>query len=66
MSCGVGCRLSLHLILLWLWCMLEATDLIRLLGWDPPYAVGVALKQTNSDLLIQSLPISGDRKIPLS
>ena len=31
--------------LLWLWHRLAATALIRLLAWEPPYAVGVALKR---------------------
>ena len=40
MSCGVGHRLGLDLVLLWLWCMLAATALIRPLAREPPYAVG--------------------------
>ena len=31
--------------LLWLWCRLEATALIRPLAWEPPYAKGEALKR---------------------
>ena len=31
-------------VLLWLWCRLAATALIRPLAWEPPYAVGVAKK----------------------
>ena len=36
-------------MLLWLWCRLAAVALIRPLAWEPPYAVGTALKskQTN-------------------
>ena len=45
MSCGVGLRCSLDQELLWLWCRLAATALIRLLAWEPPYAAGVALKR---------------------
>ena len=30
--------------LLWLWCRLVATVLIRPLAWESPYATGVALK----------------------
>ena len=30
--------------LAWLWCRPAATALIRLLAWELPYAVGVALK----------------------
>ena len=33
-----------NLALLWLWCCLAATVLIQPLSWEPPYAVGVALK----------------------
>ena len=29
---------------LWLWCRLAAIALIRFLAWEPPYAVGAALK----------------------
>ena len=45
MSCGVGCRRSLDLALLWLWLSLAATALIRPLAWEPPYAMGTALKR---------------------
>ena len=31
--------------LLWLWCRLAAVALIGPLGWEPPYAMGVALKK---------------------
>ena len=46
MSCGVGCRHSLDPVLLWLWCRLVATALIRPLVWEAPYAMGMALKKT--------------------
>ena len=47
MSCDIGCRLGLDLVLLWLWlwCRLAATAAIRPLVWEPPYATGVALKR---------------------
>ena len=45
MSCGVGHRLGLDLVLLWLWRKPEATAPIGILAWEPPYAVGVALKK---------------------
>ena len=45
MSCGVGHRRGLDPALLWLWRRLEATAPIRPLAWEPPYAVGVALKR---------------------
>ena len=44
MSCGVGRRHGLDPVLLWLWCRLVAVALIGPLTWEPPYAVGVALK----------------------
>ena len=55
MRCGVGRRPGLDLALLWLWCRLAATALIRPLAWEPLYARGAALenqkdktnKQTN-------------------
>ena len=45
MSCGVGCRQGLDLVLLWLWRRLAATDPIGPLAWGPPYATGAALKR---------------------
>ena len=48
MSCGVGRRHGLDLALLWLWCKLEATALIRPLAWEPPHAEGVALEKPKS------------------
>ena len=48
MNCGVGCRGSSHLELLWLWCRPATTALIRPLAWEHPYATGAALKnETN-------------------
>ena len=44
MSSGVGCRGGLDPMLLWLWCRLAAAVLIKALAWEPPYAVGTALK----------------------
>ena len=44
MSYGVGHRRGSDLALLWLWCRPAAVVLIRPLGWEPPYAAGVALK----------------------
>ena len=42
MSCGVGHRHGSDLE--WLWHRPTATALIRHVAWEPPYAVGVALK----------------------
>ena len=44
-SCGVGRRRGLDLVLLWLWCRPVATVLIGPLAWEPPHAAGVALKK---------------------
>ena len=48
MSCGVGCRCGLDPKLLWLWCRLAATVLIRPLAWEPPYAADEALKDNKT------------------
>ena len=45
MSCGVDCRHSLDLALLQLWHRLAAIAPIRPLAWEPPYAMGAALKK---------------------
>ena len=45
MSCGVGRRCGLDPALLWLWHRLAAAYLIRPLAWEPPYAMGAALKK---------------------
>ena len=42
MSGGIGRRRGSDPVLLWLW--LVATAPILPLAWEPPYAVGVALK----------------------
>ena len=44
MSCGVGRRLGLDLAYLWLWHRSVGTALIRPLAWEPPCAMGEALK----------------------
>ena len=43
--CGVCHRCSSDLELLWLWCRLATAAPIQPLAWEPPYAVGVALKK---------------------
>ena len=45
MSCDVGRRCGSDLVLLWLWRRPSATAPIGPLAWEPPYAVGVALKR---------------------
>ena len=42
MSCGVCHRCGSDPALLWLWHSPMATNLIRPLAWEPPYAVGAA------------------------
>ena len=44
MSCAVGCKCSMDLVLLWLWCRPAAVAPIRPLAWEPLRAMGVALK----------------------
>ena len=43
-SCGVGCRHSSDCLLVWLRRRPAATAPIQPLAWEPPYAMGVALK----------------------
>ena len=45
MSRGADRRRSSDPALLWFWRRPEATALIRPLAWEPPYAVGAALKR---------------------
>ena len=45
MNCSGGHRLSSDPTLLWLWCRPAPAALIRLLAWEPPYAVGADLKK---------------------
>ena len=44
-SSGVGCRSGSDPTLLWLWCRLAGSALIRPRAWELPYATGVALKK---------------------
>ena len=43
-SCGVVCRHSSDLALLWLWCRPAAVAPIGSLAWEPPCATCMALK----------------------
>ena len=45
MSCGVFRRHSLGPALQWLWCRLAAVAPVLPLAWEPPYAMGKALKR---------------------
>ena len=50
MSCGVGCRPGLDLVLLLLWCRPATTALIRPLAWEPPLAISAALKMSKEKI----------------
>ena len=63
MSCGVGRRCGLDLVLLWLWYRLAAIAPIWSLVWELPYATGEALKRKkkkkdNADNAHGSIPLS--------
>ena len=45
MSCGVGHRCGSDPALLWLWRRPAVAALILPLAWEPPYAMGAALKK---------------------
>ena len=63
MSCAVGPRLSLDLMLLWLWHRPVATAQIQPLAWQPPYAVGVALKKKKKTKKIAKTSRKGKRNV---
>ena len=59
MSYGVSHRRGFDLVLLWLWHRPGAVAPIRPLAWEPPYAMGAALKKRGReepDLFILTLP----------
>ena len=45
MSCGIGRRWGSDVTLLWLWGRPSAIAPIGPLAWDPPYALGAALRK---------------------
>ena len=62
-SCGVGHRGSLYLVLLWLRCRLAVAVPIQPLAWELPYAVGLALKRPyGTTLSTPILILQGSRK----
>ena len=58
MSCGVGRRRGSDPTLLWLWRRPVATAPIQPLAWEPPYAVGKALKIKNKIKLKTELSVT--------
>ena len=48
MNCGVGQRSGSDLVLPWLWRSQAAIAPVKTLAWEPPYALGVALKDTHT------------------
>ena len=70
MSCSVGHRRGLDSVLLWFWRRPAATASIRPLAWEPPYAVGAALKgQTNKQKVLGDWnvysPLSLETRMPI-
>ena len=58
MSCGIGCRHSSDLAVLWLWHRPAAIALIQPLARELPYVTGAALKrQTHKHTHTQTWPI---------
>ena len=63
MGCGVGHRFGSDPVLLWLWHRPAATDPIRPLPWEPPYAAGAdqemakrrKTKQNKNKKILQTL-----------
>ena len=49
MNCGVVRRRGTDPALLWPWCRPAATAPIRPLAWEPPHAMGVALKRQKTN-----------------
>ena len=45
MSCGIGYRRGLCLLLLWLWHRPATVAPVQSLAWELPYAEGVAIKR---------------------
>ena len=49
MGYGVGRIRGSDLMVLWLWCRPAAVAPIGPLAWEPPYAVGAALKKEKEE-----------------
>ena len=50
-------------VFLWLWCWLASVALIGPLAWEPPYAMGVALKRHKKRKLKLEQPYSKELKV---
>ena len=61
MSCSVGQRHGVDLVLLWLWRRPAAVALIRPLAWEPPHVMGAALKSKTKQ---KNCPCSYLRHVP--
>ena len=57
MGCGVSHRHGLYPALLWLWGRLTAVALIKPLAWEPPYAVGAAVKRQKEKKKEEAIPV---------
>ena len=57
MNCGVVHRHSWDPALLWLWCRPSAAALIQPPAWEPPYAMGAALKIKNKQKKIKKISL---------
>ena len=62
MSCGIGRRHGSDTALLWLWNRLVATAPIGSLAWEPPHAIGVALKRQKKKIKKKMLLYSGGQQ----
>ena len=56
-SCGIGHRCRLDLVLLWLWCRPAAAAPIRPLAWELPYATGSSLESKIIIIITTTLKI---------
>ena len=56
LSCGTGHRRDSDPALLCLWCSLAATTPIQAQAWEPPYAMGVALKRQKKIMTLLGVP----------
>ena len=55
MSCHVGCRGGLYLVLLWLWYSLPGVAPVQPLAWERPYALSMALRKKKKKNRVHTL-----------